>query len=47
MNRTHTQWKQTYIIYIYIYMATCLPSRKLSKSDESDMQVTAGEAGTS
>ena len=25
------------------YMATCLPSRKLSKLDEPDMQVTAGE----
>ena len=29
------------------YTATCLPSRKLSKLDEPDMQVTAGEAGTS
>ena len=29
------------------YMATCLPSRKLSKLDEPDMQDTAGEAGTS
>ena len=28
-------------------MATYLPSRKLSKSDETDMQDTAGEAGTS
>ena len=28
-------------------MATFLPSRKLSKLDEPDMQVTAGEAGTS
>ena len=28
------------------YTATCLPSRKLSKLDEPDMQVTAGEAGT-
>ena len=27
--------------------ATCLPSRKLSKLDEPDMQDTAGEAGTS
>ena len=27
--------------------ATCHPSRKLSKLDEPDMQVTAGEAGTS
>ena len=27
--------------------ATCLPSRKLSKLDELDMQDTAGEAGTS
>ena len=26
---------------------TCLPSRKLSKLDEPDMQDTAGEAGTS
>ena len=31
---------------IFIY-ATCLPSRKLSKLDEPDMQDTAGEAGTS
>ena len=29
------------------YMATCLPSRKLSKLDKPDMQDTAGEAGTS
>ena len=29
------------------YTATCLPSWKLSKLDEPDMQVTAGEAGTS
>ena len=29
------------------YTATYLPSRKLSKLDEPDMQVTAGEAGTS
>ena len=29
------------------YMATCLPSRKLSKLDEPDTQDTAGEAGTS
>ena len=29
------------------YTATCLPSRKLSKLDEPDMQVTAGEARTS
>ena len=29
------------------YTATCLPSRKLSKWDEPDMQDTAGEAGTS
>ena len=28
------------------YTATCLPSRKLSKLDELDMQETAGEAGT-
>ena len=28
------------------YSATCLPSRKLSKLDEPDMQDTAGEAGT-
>ena len=28
------------------YMATCFPSRKLSKLDELDMQDTAGEAGT-
>ena len=28
------------------YTVTCLPSRKLSKLDEPDMQVTAGEAGT-
>ena len=27
--------------------ATCLPSQKLSKLDEPDMQDTAGEAGTS
>ena len=36
-------------IYIYIYIgtnntATGLPSRKLSKLDEPDMQDTAGEA---
>ena len=29
------------------YTATYLPSRKLSKLDETDMQDTAGEAGTS
>ena len=29
------------------YTATCLPSRKLSKLDEPDMQDTAGEVGTS
>ena len=29
------------------YTATCLPSRKLSKRDEPDMQDTAGEARTS
>ena len=29
------------------YMATCLPSQKLSKLDEPDMQDTAGEAETS
>ena len=29
------------------YTATYLPSRKLSKLDEPDMQGTAGEAGTS
>ena len=29
------------------YTATCLPSRKLYKLDEPDMQDTAGEAGTS
>ena len=29
------------------YTATCLPSRKLSKLDEPEMQDTAGEAGTS
>ena len=28
------------------YTATCFPSWKLSKLDESDMQDTAGEAGT-
>ena len=28
------------------YMATCLPSRKLYKLDEPDMQDTAGEART-
>ena len=28
------------------YKATCLPSRKISKLDEPDMQDTAGEAGT-
>ena len=28
------------------YTATCLPSRKLSKLDETDMQDTAGEAGS-
>ena len=28
------------------YTATCLPSRKLSKLDEPDMQNTTGEAGT-
>ena len=29
------------------YTTTCLPSRKLSKLDELDMQDTAGETGTS
>ena len=29
------------------YTATCLPSQKLSKLDEPDMQDTAGEAGSS
>ena len=29
------------------YTAICLPSRKLSKIDEPDMQDTAGEAKTS
>ena len=29
------------------YTVTCLPSRKLSKLDEPDMQDTAGEAGAS
>ena len=29
------------------YSATCLPSRKLPKLDEPDMQDTAGEAETS
>ena len=29
------------------YTATCLPSPKLSKLDEPDMQDTDGEAGTS
>ena len=29
------------------YTATYLPSRKLSKLEEPDMQDTAGEAGTS
>ena len=29
------------------YTATCLPSRKLSKLDEPDMQDTAGKAGMS
>ena len=29
------------------YTATCLPSRKLSKLNEPDMQDTAGEVGTS
>ena len=29
------------------YTATCLPSQKLSKLDEQDMQGTAGEAGMS
>ena len=29
------------------YTATCLPSRKLYKLDEPDMQDTAGETGTS
>ena len=29
------------------YTATCLPSRKLSKLDEPDMQYTVGETGTS
>ena len=28
------------------YTATCLPSRKLSKLDEQDIQDTAGEART-
>ena len=28
------------------YTAICLPSRKLSKLDEPDIQDTAGEAGT-
>ena len=31
----------------YIYTVTCLPSRKLSKLNEPDMQDTAREAGTS
>ena len=29
------------------YTVTCLPSQKLSKLDEPDMQDTAGEGGTS
>ena len=29
------------------YTATCLPSRKRYNLDETDMQDTAGEAGTS
>ena len=29
------------------YMVTCLPSRKLSKLDEPDMQDTVGKVGTS
>ena len=29
------------------YTVTCLPSQKLSKLDEPDMQDTAREAGTS
>ena len=29
------------------YTATCLPSQKISKLNEPDMQDTAGEAGTS
>ena len=29
------------------YTTTCLPSRKLSKLNEPDIQDTAGEAGTS
>ena len=29
------------------YTATCLPSRKLSKLDEQDMQDSAREAGAS
>ena len=29
------------------YTVTCLPSQKLSKLDEPDMQDPAGEAGTS
>ena len=31
----------------FLHTATGLPSRKLSKLDEPDMQDTAGEAGTS
>ena len=59
MLKWKTTAHSTYNVYIYItspggntpqgtnYTANCLPSRKLSKLDEADMQVTAGEAGTS
>ena len=34
------------MVQLYGHPPTCLLSRKLSKLDESDMQDTAGEAGT-
>ena len=34
-------------IVLHILMVTCLPSQKLFKLDEPDMQDTAGEAGAS
>ena len=40
-------WGGSYFSQSTNYTTTCLPSRKLSKLDEPDMQDTAGEAGTS
>ena len=42
----HSQ-KILFFVEVRVLTATCLPSRKLSKSDEPDMQDTAGEAGMS